>query len=762
MNQCKKQRLDYAAGPEMYSPDVHVEIEDLFEKKFTYQKPKNNEWALPEPDKLCNTDPQEYEMLLALKESLNQVKNLLSDKKLDEWHLHTSSTNKAGRIISEVRRTVNAELCTQAWCKFHEILSSFPLLPQEALWNRELNSVHLCEAPGAFITSLNHYLKSHELNCDWNWVANTLNPYYEANDGLQMIADDRFIASTLTWWYFGPDNTGDIMKSSHLTGLQQFIGHMSCVHLVTADGSFDCQGNPGEQEGLVAPLHYCEAITALMILGTGGSFVLKTFTLFEQASVNLIYLLNCCFEKVCIFKPGTSKSGNSEVYIICLNYMGKAAIQPLLDKIACNFGTGILNKALFPQHAIPDSFIQTHLGCCSFFHKLQTNTILENLRLFQHKTKKDLARLTALRDYAVEYFLQKYNMKYIAKKQWIVKKPNVGCSLGNRWVGMRNRRSDTFNERRELDMLSWENKVLKGFFLPWAEKHSECNYGKGIVLEKPSFPLNCDEWYMVEGLKIAKVKCSPFCDGELLKSLNEAMVGSSISSTVTELPLQSCPSCHALSEEFILAELLDLSIQHQEASVNRLKGQIKCFVVGIPSLCNYQSQDNIEVILLKAQINYEYRCSLLHDGDPKYHQHLLQAILFSMQQLQPESSLILPIMSCLTRFTAGLLYILHHCFRHISFVCPISAQSMGIGAVLLCSGYEGLLAPVLTHLQTLSTEVNSMLDLQKQVLECVPIEHLLTGPLLEFLWDLNSAITKQRLHVIGQVAHQKESNVKAD
>ncbi|XP_069510818.1 cap-specific mRNA (nucleoside-2'-O-)-methyltransferase 2 [Ambystoma mexicanum] len=756
MNRCKKQRIDHAG---MYRRDVRAEIESLFDKRFSYQRPTDKEeWHLPELEDICNSDPQEYKLFLALKESLNEVKNLLSDKKLDEWHLHTSSTNKAGRVIPRVRTIVNAELCTQAWCKFYEIVSSFPLLPQEALWNRELNSVHLCEAPGAFITSLNHYLKSQELHCDWNWVGNTLNPYYEANDTLQMIADDRFIAGTLTYWYFGPDNTGDVMTLNHLTGLQHFIGHMSCVHLVTADGSFDCQGNPGEQEGLVAALHYCEAITALMILGCGGSLVLKSFTFFEQASINLLYLLNCCFKKVSVFKPGTSKSGNSEVYVICLDYVGRPAVKPLLDKIVSNFGTGILNKALFPQHAVPDSFIQTHLACCMFFHKLQTETIHENLRLFEHKTKEDLVRLNALRDCAVEHFFEKFGIRYITKKEWIMKKPNVGCSLGYRWLGSRNRRSDTFNERKELESLPWEHKVLKGFFLPWVEEHAISNRGAGIVLEKPSCPLDCDDWYMVMGQRLPKVKCSPFCNGELLKSLNEAIAGLSSSGTVTDPSLQPCSSCCVLTEEFILAELSVLSVGHDKVQANENKDQFTCFVVGVPLLSHYKIQSNIEVVLLEPPSPYTCESLLLHDGDPRYQQHLLECILVSLQKLRPGSSLVLPILSCLTRFTAGLLFVLHHCFRLMSFVCPTSTQEPGICALLLCSTYEGLSASALSHMQMVSSTVSSVLDSPEQVLECVPMEHLLTGALLEFLWDLNSAIVKQRLHMIGRVGHPREGS----
>ena len=62
-----------------------------------------------------------------------------------------------GLITRCVQRTRHAEMCTQAWCKFHEVLGTFPAIAQLSA-TRELNTVHLCEAPGAFITSLNHFL----------------------------------------------------------------------------------------------------------------------------------------------------------------------------------------------------------------------------------------------------------------------------------------------------------------------------------------------------------------------------------------------------------------------------------------------------------------------------------------------------------------------------------------------------------------------------------------------------------------------------
>jgi len=67
-----------------------------------------------------------------------------------------------GAIARYMRTQMNAELCTQAWCKFHEVLGTFPNLTQIDN-DFVLNAVHLCEAPGAFIASLNHYLTNRGL-----------------------------------------------------------------------------------------------------------------------------------------------------------------------------------------------------------------------------------------------------------------------------------------------------------------------------------------------------------------------------------------------------------------------------------------------------------------------------------------------------------------------------------------------------------------------------------------------------------------------
>uniref|UniRef100_A0A8C5TCL3 Cap-specific mRNA (nucleoside-2'-O-)-methyltransferase 2 n=1 Tax=Malurus cyaneus samueli TaxID=2593467 RepID=A0A8C5TCL3_9PASS len=753
MDECKEPYNDQKTSLEKFSPEILSEIEKLFTKKFTYTKPVNNEWKLPDPSDAFTCDHVEFRSLLALKDSMNEVKNQLSDKNLEDWHRHTSFTNKAGKIMSHVKKSVNAELCTQAWCKFHEIVCSFSLLPQEALQDGELNSVHLCEAPGAFIASLNHYLKSHHIPCHWNWVANTLNPYHEANDTLMMIMDDRLIANTLPWWHFGPDNTGDVMTLRHLTGLQNFVSSMTTVHLVTADGSFDCQGNPGEQEALVSPLHYCETITALMILGTGGSFVLKMFTLFEHCSLNLLFLLNCSFEEVHVFKPATSKAGNSEAYVVCLRYMGRESLHLLLPKMTQNFGAAMVNKALFPQHTLPESFLKMHEECCMFFHKCQVETISENIRLFEHMEEAEQVKLNKLRDCAVEFFMQRFHVKRIGRNHWLVKKSQAGCSMNAKWFGQRNKYFSTYNERKMMETLTWNDKVAKGYFNHWAEEHSLNNAGNMCILEGPFSNFECSFWYILEGRRLPGVKCSPFCDVQVLENLNEAVKELGRGKLKSISVLQPCHSCEVLPGELILAKVSDLSRCHQETLNESCSDQFKCLVVGFPFLCDTESQPSMEIKLMDSATLLSFSFSLLYDGEPKYQQELLECVLHSLAQLTVGDALVLPVLSCLTRFTAGLVFILHCCFRSVTFACPISQEPLRSSAALLCVGYQGLPAALVDYLQHLNTLMSSLLDTDspQQVLQFVPMEILLQGKLLEFLWDLNTAIAKRQLHLIVQV-----------
>ena len=136
--------------------------------------------SLSEKEILTTSENWSYNTLQGFKTKLNSVKSELNEFELYEWHQHTTAMNpvciykscfvfcqhfhnytlsfQSGSVIATVKRQIHPELCTQAWCKFYEILSKFPQLALINSEARVFKSLHLCEAPGAFVTSLNHFL----------------------------------------------------------------------------------------------------------------------------------------------------------------------------------------------------------------------------------------------------------------------------------------------------------------------------------------------------------------------------------------------------------------------------------------------------------------------------------------------------------------------------------------------------------------------------------------------------------------------------
>ena len=100
---------------------------------------------------------------------------------------------------------------SKAWCKFTEILNEFKLLARAmdtSAGKEAFRSCHLCEAPGAFITALNHHLQTttdiEDFKCarekngqagthrKWSWMATTLHPHYEGHSTNQVLALAQF------------------------------------------------------------------------------------------------------------------------------------------------------------------------------------------------------------------------------------------------------------------------------------------------------------------------------------------------------------------------------------------------------------------------------------------------------------------------------------------------------------------------------------------------------------------------------------------
>lgn len=355
-------------------------VDGLFKKQFHID---NTDFVIPKPENMFAESPWEIPELQKLKTQLNEIKNRLNDYNISDWHRHTTRRNRAGDVQWRLRKEIDPEFLTQAWCKFYENISLFPLIPKSAMEDKKLLSVHLCEAPGAFITSLNHWLKLNAPIVEWDWIATTLNPYYEGNPLSCMINDDRFIISSLEKWCFGSDYTGNLMSLKNVKNLLEKSREKGNVLLVTADGSIDCTNDPGEQESIVAPLHFCEAVTGMQLLSEHGSLLLKIFTIFEHDSLCLVFLLSCLFRKIHVNKPVTSKEGNSETYLICLDYRGPDFALPYLS-VLTKYYEKSSDKSMFRKCDIPEKFFYQMISCGEFFKNCQSEVILKNIETYNH------------------------------------------------------------------------------------------------------------------------------------------------------------------------------------------------------------------------------------------------------------------------------------------------------------------------------------------------------------------------------------------
>uniref|UniRef100_A0A8R1XS37 Cap-specific mRNA (nucleoside-2'-O-)-methyltransferase 2 n=1 Tax=Onchocerca volvulus TaxID=6282 RepID=A0A8R1XS37_ONCVO len=305
-----------------------------------------------------------------LSSCLNELREMIPNDHLDDWRRHTSFTHPLRSFIRErAKCAYNMEYSTQAFFKFYEILIRFSHICFPSNCTKHIiRSFHLCESPGAFISALNVYLILQKNKLSWQWYANSLNPHYEWNSPYDMFLDDELITSTCPNWFFGPDDSGDILKwtNEYINSIAEKVGKFS---LITADGSVYCQDNPAEQERIIFPLLQKEIDISLSLLQTNGTFIVKMYTSFLNETVTLLSRLLMCFEEVYVIKPSCSKPGNSEVYLLCASFTSCER---------CKEGT-----------ELSTSYRKILLECSKFFVQHQMQMIWFNISTFG-KVENDL------------------------------------------------------------------------------------------------------------------------------------------------------------------------------------------------------------------------------------------------------------------------------------------------------------------------------------------------------------------------------------
>jgi 23S rRNA U2552 (ribose-2'-O)-methylase RlmE/FtsJ len=138
---------------------------------------------------------------------------------------------------------------------------------------------------------------------------------------------DRLPSDTFTI-VNGVDGTGNLFTNSESFVRTVREAIVDGVDLAVADGGFETDEEL--KEVTTTHLVLSEIMTALGVLRTGGSFVLKTYDTVTQASRDLLLILALCFSRLWIFKPVSSRPANSEQYIIGKGYLGSENAMPYI------------------------------------------------------------------------------------------------------------------------------------------------------------------------------------------------------------------------------------------------------------------------------------------------------------------------------------------------------------------------------------------------------------------------------------------------
>jgi len=246
---------------------------------------------------------------------LSDAKNQI-DSKQSEWDRYKKYTNTYEYIHTPVTGTKTA-VCklkplSRSFFKMLETMKTMHL--SEILPKESCKTYHFAEGPGGFIEAI-AYLRD-----------NQNDKYY----GMTLVDDKD---TTVPGWkksqHFldrnknviierGITDDGDMLKAENLK--ESYKNHHGTCDLVTADGGFDFTTDFNHQEVMSLKLAFAQIAYAIAVQKEGGSFIIKLFDTFTEASIDMLYILSNIYGNVYYFKPYTSRQANSEKYIVCKDF----------------------------------------------------------------------------------------------------------------------------------------------------------------------------------------------------------------------------------------------------------------------------------------------------------------------------------------------------------------------------------------------------------------------------------------------------------
>jgi len=251
----------------------------------------------------------------SLRKKLENVKHKFSKINLDQYYKINKKNNPYNNIIPILKNILKTENISNAFMKYYELLN---YLPQY----KNITAFFIAELPGSGIIATKTFCERSNIKFDW-----FANSYVDLDIKTTHLGDTyELLRNNPRKWLLGTFSDGDITTLDNIRSITQNIKYknkFNDINLITADGADDLSQDYSLEEEKNYPIILGECLLMLLNLSINGNAFIKFFTLTTYNTINLLYMLCYYFESVFITKPVTSKSANSEIYVVCINRNNK-------------------------------------------------------------------------------------------------------------------------------------------------------------------------------------------------------------------------------------------------------------------------------------------------------------------------------------------------------------------------------------------------------------------------------------------------------
>ena len=206
-------------------------------------------------------------------------------------------------------------------------------------------------------------------------------------------------------------------------------------------------------------------------------------------------------QHVYTFVLGTSKSGNSEVYVVCLTFIGREEIpSSVMEKLFEGYGEHCPSSSLFSLSTIPSMFLERLRACEEYFATLQMEAIDHNIQQFYYMSSREWKARAQLRELVVENFVERFHLKPINKEEHVVPGAHLDGTQLSFTRGPTNNVPfrESFNGRHQMGSYNERNENLNQ---DWLEK----------TLADGQFQFHPTQLRSLQGTWVQGFACAPSC-----------------------------------------------------------------------------------------------------------------------------------------------------------------------------------------------------------------------------------------------------------